>query len=337
MSESQADSAALPAAVAAQASPSPAWGDDGAATTVFGLIFVLYQPTAEFVHNLDKARAQCPHVVAVDNSPQIDPELHETLRRGGTTVIANQNRGGLAGAYNRGTEALLAQGCEVVFLLDQDSDIAEDFFARMMRACAETGSRTFLIGPKIYEINLGKCMPSIPPGRRFPKPRRIDDEPQGLFPSLFVISSGSAFSAETFRQLGAFREDYFIEYIDIEYGLRASDRGIPVYMNAGVTMRQTTGAIERHGKLFTTHHVAWRRYYGARNAVHALGLYRRKWALHWLPGLLAVHQSVCVLLFEPRKLAKVAAIWCGYLDGLFGRLGTFESRHPRIHAFCTRR
>ncbi|AWV06077.1 glycosyltransferase [Marilutibacter maris] len=301
----------------------------------FGLIFVLYCPTPEFVRNLDRARAICPTVVAVDNSPQPDPALHERLRQGGTTVIDNRNRGGLAGAYNRGAEALLARDCEVIFLLDQDSDIDASFFAGMMHACAGLDSDAFLIGPKIHEINLGKCMPAIPPGRRFPRPRRIDDEVEGLFPTLFIISSGTALSAPAYRRLGAFREDYFIEYIDIEYGLRASSQGVPVYMNAAVTMRQTTGHIVRHGKLFTTHHAAWRRYYGARNAVHALGLYRSRWALHWISGLLALHQSLCVTLFEGDKLRKLVAIGCGYLDGLFGRLGPFEHRHPRIFAFCT--
>jgi rhamnosyltransferase len=33
---------------------------------------------------------------------------------------------------------------------------------------------------------------------------------------------------------------------------------------------------------------------------------------------------------------KITAITCGYLDGLFGLLGTFEERHPRIAAFCKR-
>lgn len=300
----------------------------------FGLIFVLYQPSAEFVRNLHKARAICPVVVAVDNSPEPDLHLHEALRQGGTTVIDNRNRGGLAGAYNRGAEALLATGCEVIFLLDQDSEIDTSFFSGMMQACSGLGTDTFLLGPKIHEINLGRCMPAIPPGRRFPRPRRIDDETDGLFPTLFVISSGTALSAGAYRRLGAFREDYFIEYIDIEYGLRASSRDVPVYMNAAVTMRQTTGHIVRHGRLFTTHHAAWRRYYGARNAVHALRLYRSRWALHWLPGLLALHQALCVTLFEDRKIRKLVAIGCGYLDGLFGRLGRFEDRHPRIFAFC---
>ncbi|MGH8031390.1 MAG: condensation domain-containing protein [Luteimonas sp.] len=300
----------------------------------FGLIFVLYHPSEEFLQNLAKARAICPDVVAVDNSPEADLPLHERLREQGMQVIFNCNDGGLAGAYNKGAELLLARACEVIFLLDQDSDIDASFFDKMMQGCESLDTELFLVGPKIYEVNLQRCMPSIPPGKRFPKMLRIDERTEGLFPTLFIISSGSAISAQAYRKLGAFKEEYFIEYIDIEYGLRASSQGVPVYMNAAVTMRQTTGHIERHGKLFTTNHVAWRRYYGARNAVHCLRLYRELWGLHWLSGLLAIHQGLCVLLFEPQKRRKITAIACGYFDGLFGNLGTFESQHPRIAAYC---
>jgi rhamnosyltransferase len=33
-------------------------------------------------------------------------------------------------------------------------------------------------------------------------------------------------------------------------------------------------------------------------------------------------------------LKKIIAIACGYLDGILGRLGTFEHRQPHIAAFC---
>ncbi|RDZ27245.1 glycosyltransferase [Lysobacter silvisoli] len=303
--------------------------------TRYGLIFVLYRPNAEFVANLRHARAICADLVAVDNTPEPDAELHDALHREGLAVLVNRNRGGLAGAYNRGAEVLLARGCEVIFLLDQDSRIEATFFDGMMQACAQIGDERFVLGPRVYEVNLGKCMPTFPPGRRFPRPVRMNDHRSGLFPTLFVISSGSAISAAAYRALGAFREDYFIEYLDIEYGLRASSQGVPVYMNAAVTLEQTTGQIERHGKLYTTHHVAWRRYYGARNAVHCLRLYKAHWGFHWLAGALALHQGLCVALFEPDKRRKLAAIACGYWDGRRGRLGTFESLHPRLHAYCT--
>jgi rhamnosyltransferase len=301
----------------------------------FGLIFVLYQPAGDFLSNLVKARAACPNVVAVDNSPDPDLQLHEYLRGQGMQVIFNGNEGGLAGAYNKGADVLLARQCDVIFLLDQDSRIDSSFFTGMMQAAGELSTDTFLIGPKIYEIRLQRCMPVIPPGKRFPKPFRIDDRTAGLFPALCIISSGSAISAAAYCKLGPFKEDYFIEYIDIEYSLRARSQNVPVYMNAAVTLRQTHGRIERHGKLFTTNHAAWRRYYIARNMVHCLRLYRSCCGLHWLSGLMAMHQAMLVLLFESQKLKKLTAIACGYLDGKVGRLGTFERRHPRIAAFCT--
>jgi rhamnosyltransferase len=300
----------------------------------FGLIFVLYDPTEEFLLNLARARALCENLVAVDNSPDADARLHTYLCEQGIHLLINHNKGGLAGAYNRGAEVLLAQQCDVIFLMDQDSDIEPLFFMKMMDACANLGTDTFLMGPKIYEINLKKCMAVFQPGKYLPKRLYIDDQTEGLFPSLCIISSGSAISAAAYRKLGAFREDYFIEYIDIEYSLRAVSQNVPVYMNAAVTMRQTTGQIERHGKGFTTNHLAWRRYYGARNAVHCLYTHRATWGLHWISAVLAVHQAICVLRYEPEKLRKITAILCGYVDGLFGLLGTFESRHPVIAGYC---
>lgn len=300
----------------------------------FGLIFVLYHPSEKFLRNLTKARSICPSVIVVDNSSDIDTELHESLRVQGMHVIANCNRGGLAGAYNRGAEVLLAGNCDVIFLLDQDTAIDTLFFEKMMQAISELGNDKFLMGPKIYEINLKKCMAVFPPDKRFPMPLRIDHQDAGLFPTLCIISSGSAISAAAYRMLGPFREDYFIECVDIEYSMRAASRNVPVLMNAAVTIHQTTGQIERHGKIFTTNHAAWRRYYGARNAAHCLRLYRHRWRLHWLTGPLALYWAFCALLFDADKLRKVAAIACGYLDGVSGRLGTFEDLHPSLAAFC---
>jgi len=243
----------------------------------FGLIFVLYLPSEEFLDNLSKARAICPNVVAVDNSPEADVHLHEQLREQGMQVIFNRNDGGLAGAYNKGAEVLLAQQCDVIFLLDQDSDIDASFFDQMMQAATELDTDLFLIGPKIYEINLGNACQPFPPGKRFPKPLRIDEKTVGLFPTLCIISSGSAISAAAYRKLGAFREDYFIEYIDMNTVCERRVRMYLYIMNAAVTMQQTTGHIERHGKLFTTQPCSVAALYGARNAVHCLYLYRSHW------------------------------------------------------------
>lgn len=302
----------------------------------YGLIFVLYQPTPEFIANLARARKICSSVVVVDNSPEADLILHERLREEGMDVIFNRNQGGLAGAYNRGAAFLLARNRDVLFLLDQDTDIDSSFFAKMMEGAAALGGEEFLVGPKIYEVNLKKCMAAFPPDKRLPLPVRIDGQTEGMIPTLLVISSGSAISAAAYRNLGAFREDYFIECVDVEYSLRACNRNVPVYVNTGVTIRQMTGQIDRHGKLFTTNHAAWRRYYGTRNAVHCLRLYRDRWSLHWFVAPLVLYWATCILLFDTDKLRKLIATACGYCDGFMGRLGTFEAARPHLAAFCGR-
>ncbi len=302
----------------------------------FGLIFVLYEPTAEFLVNLARAQAVCVDVVVVDNSQEANLPLHERLRDQGMEVIFNRNQGGLAGAYNRGAARLLARDCDVLFLLDQDTNIDASFFTKMMEAGVALGGEEFVLGPKIYEINLKKCMAVFPPEKRFPMPVRIDNRASGLIPTLCIISSGSAISAAAYRRLGSFREDYFIECVDVEYSLRACSRNVPVCINAEVTILQTTGQIEKHGKLFTTNHAAWRRYYGTRNAIHCLRLYRSRWRLHWLITPLVLYWALCVVLFDTDKLRKLTAMACGFLDGLLNRLGTFEERHPHITAFCDR-
>ena len=43
---------------------------------------------------------------------------------------------------------LLAQACEVIFLMDQDSDIEDTFFTDMMEVADGLGTDTFLIGPR---------------------------------------------------------------------------------------------------------------------------------------------------------------------------------------------
>lgn len=300
----------------------------------FGLIFVLYRPSEDSLSNLLKARAACPDVVAVDNSPAPDLHLHERLREQGMQMIVNRNVGGLAGAYNRGADALLARGCEAFFLLDQDSEIESSFFKKMLEAANELGVDEFLLGPKIYEIKLDRFMPLLAPGKYLPKSVPVADKTSGLFPTLGVISSGSMVSAAAYRKIGPFREDYFIEYLDGEYSMRARRSGVPIYLNAAVTLRQSFGNITRRGKLFSTNHPAWRRYYVARNCVHCFSTYRQYVGLHWLGSIFVLQQAIMVLLFEAQKPKKLLALASGYVDGILGRLGTFEERHPRLAAFC---
>jgi rhamnosyltransferase len=131
----------------------------------------------------------------------------------------------------------------------------------------------------------------------------------------------------TLTLLGAFREDFFIDYVDIEYCFRARAQGYRVIRTRRPLMSHAIGAASRHHVLWvnkwTTNHSPDRRYYIARNDTvmlrdyggYALGL----WALKSLARRIRTCKRI--LLYEHMKMRKIAAVAQGWWDGVRGRLG----------------
>lgn len=294
-----------------------------------GMILVLYHPRkADLAHWLSAGRGLLRHRLAVDNAEEPDPALHARLRRAGLEVLVNGNRGGLAGAYNRGAAWLQSQDCELMFFFDQDSQPRPGFFEAMLAAAGERPGQPFILGAQIHERALRRYMPLLDPACRWPRRLKMDGGDQGLLPSLCVISSGSALSQAAWRRLGAFREDYFIEYIDIEYALRAWHLGVPVLTQTAAVLDQQAGEIVHQGRHYATCHPAWRRYYMARNAIDALRRYPGRRPLLCSGLLWLLYQALGVMRLETARKDKLSAMLVGLDDGWHGRLGRLEDRHP---------
>jgi len=307
-----------------------------------GAVAVLFNPTEGHVENLLGLKRLCGEVVAVDNSLHVDLRLHQQMQELGIDVIINSNRGGIAGAFNRGMERLLEKQCDLLFTFDQDSTVCEDFFIKMGEACGSLDGPYFLVGPKIYDTNVDHYIPLLIPSETSISIKIIymSDEDQGLMPCTSVISSGCAMSAETYRKLGAFREDYFIDYVDADYCFRAYSQGIPIYVNTSLTMKHELGDAIDH-KIGRLDMVQWnysplRLYYAARNSLNVSWRYRSVFPSTFLINFMTVSQFFSVLLYEDNKLRKMVALFAGLFDGLFGRLGSMEICQPHVSAFCTK-
>jgi len=306
-----------------------------------GALAVLFNPTEEHVENLLGLKKLCDVVVAVDNSLRMDLRLHQHMQELGIDVVVNSNRGGIAGAFNRGMDRLLEKQCDLLFTFDQDSVVPEDFFIKMIEASGSLNSPYFLIGPKVFDTKFDRYMTVVTLSETSfsAKSISISDEDQGLMPCSGVISSGCVMSAETYRKLGAFREDYFIGYVDTDYSFRACSQGIPVYTNISLAMKHELGdAIDR--KFWRLDMVQWnygplRLYYGARNGLNVAWRYRSTFPSAFLINLMTVSLFLSILLYEDNKLRKMVALFAGLFDGLFGRLGSMEDCQPFVSAFCT--
>jgi rhamnosyltransferase len=106
----------------------------------FGAVVVTYFPTGEQVANLHALAASCAHLCVVDNTPEAG-DWHGAVVDAGISVLNNGNRGGIAGAFNRGIAELEARGAELFFLLDQDSKLPPGYFAAMCEAAMTARER----------------------------------------------------------------------------------------------------------------------------------------------------------------------------------------------------
>jgi rhamnosyltransferase len=305
-----------------------------------GALAVLFNPSEAHIQNLFNLKRLCEDVVAVDNSMVLDLALHERIQADGIDILSNHNIGGVAGAYNKGLEILIQKRCELLFIFDQDSEVPEDYFVRMLEASLALGNPHFLVGPKVFDINVNRYLPAhIIQGlgvRSIP----ITDEDRGLLRCSSIITSGSVMSAETYRSLGPFREDYVIDHVDTEYSFRALCSGVPVYINTSLVLKHEIGRRIDHKFLFFKL-IQWntstlRMYYSARNCIHISRRYGARFPILMLINIITMQQSISVILYEYDKLKKMVAMVSGIIDGLRGRFGSFETCRPRSCNFCTK-
>jgi rhamnosyltransferase len=311
----------------------------GSAAPLIGALVVLYRPTPQQLTHLVELCEYGVPVLVVDNSPVAANSIADGLIAHGIEYLPNANRGGIAGAYNRGLTHLFERGVGAVALFDQDSQASADYFRVMRESCTVLGARPFAIGPRIYDENIRRFLPQIYSNGWSIRTLTFEAG-ASLQPCSFLLSSGCVISRLAYERLGAFAESLFIDHVDTEYSLRALLRGVPFYVEPRLILSHRIGEKRQHQlgpiRLTSMNHPAFRRYYMARNGMHLCLQYVPALPVALIPNLITLMQVCQVLLFEPGKLAKLSSIACGIVDGMLGRLGPLEAARPRLAARLAR-
>lgn len=140
---------------------------------------------------------------------------------------------GYTGGNNRGMERALAEGCDYVMILNNDTEVQPDAVSQLV-AAAERGGKVGAVGPKIlYAEAPDKVWFG---GGRFSRTRAVglhrlegvvDPTPEGAEVEEVTFLTGCCLllPAEVVREVGGFEEDYFAYVEDVELSLRLSARG----------------------------------------------------------------------------------------------------------------
>ncbi len=146
----------------------------------------------------------------------------------------------------------------------------------------------------------------------------------------YLIASGSLIPMATLDAVGGMAEDLFIDYVDIEWGLRAASRGFQSYGVCAAAMEHDLGEtpIRFLGRSLPLHSPL-RHYYHFRNAVwlYINGDVPRNWKL--ADGWRLVLKYGFYTVFAVPRMAHFRMMSRGILDGLRGRLGSLEDASRR--------
>ena len=286
-------------------------------------VVVTYQPgldvLAELLNVLVK---QVDSVIIVDNGSAIDVSLcfkQYSLRQ--VSVLRLGKNMGIAFAQNRGIE--LARGLEAQFvlLMDQDSIPEPGMVQALLSATIQKAAGA--VGPRYLDARQENPPPFIRI-RGLRLERCACPTSDAIVPVDYLIASGCLIPMAVLNQVGGMREDLFIDYVDIEWGLRARRFGYQSYGVCGARMTHCLGnePIEFLSKKLPLHSPL-RHYYHFRNAVL---LYRER----WVPGnwKLVDGWRLCLKyffysLFAKPRLAHWRMMTLGLWHGLWGKAGQY--------------
>jgi rhamnosyltransferase len=287
-------------------------------------VVVTYHPDAGLPNRLSSVSAQAGAVVVVDNG-SADAErnmLREAASDPKIDLLLNPENLGLARAINIGIQRAAALGYSWVLLLDQDTLVDPHMLHTLSAIVASFPDRERLA---VVGSNFRDSAARAPGAAdRQPPDETSDDRWEDVD---CAITSGSLLPLAAHFAIGPFREEFFIDYVDEEYCLRARAKGYRVIRSRKQIMLHTIGAPTVHKTLWiskwTSNHTSDRRYYIARNNTVLLREYGNSRAGMWIFKSFGRSLRLCkrIALYERTKTRKIAAVMHGWWDGVRGNMG----------------
>lgn len=302
-----------------------------------GLV-ITFEPPPTIVSRLHLLLGQLEPLFVVDNgsSPEIRRLLaREAAENPSLLVRFNDRNLGVASALNLGFQWAIERGHDRLIALDQDSLPAPGMIRELLTVYDLQPNRGGLavVAPNVID-------PGADVNALYLRPRggiffeRVPCRRGVLDNVSIIITSGSLNNLAAYQKIGPFRDDFFIDYVDTEYCLRAIQHGYKIVVACNATLHHRLGDQEKRQigslTLRPTFHSPLRWYYINRNRIAMFGLYAFRapyWAIY--DFLVAVYAFLKMLLYEDQKLKKTLAVLLGIWDGLLHRMGPIVPSYKR--------
>ncbi len=295
---------------------------------VFAII-VLYNPCIPtFIRLMNSVKRQVSHIVLIDNSilNDIKDSISETLAQTDATFtyLDLGDNFGIATAHNKGIELAIKRSATHVLLLDQDSALPNNMVDDLMTLYLELlsdGHKVSALGPSFLDEKTNEVA-NIIRHQKLKVKRQLPDITRRIEVADYIISSGSLIPVEVLNKVGVMNEQLFIDWVDIEWCIRARQFGYYCYVAPQVVMRHCIGdGFVNIGRRKPNLHSDFRNYFIVRNSIY-LSLYSK------LPLNFRVIQLGKVPLYivfysyhSKRRLYSFGLLTKAVIDGIFKNMG----------------
>jgi len=265
-------------------------------------------------------------IAVVDNgsSDSVPAELDESLRS--VVMIENPINLGYGMGNNIGIRRALAGSADYVLVLNNDTIVESGAVSAMLRATKDvTSESSFVVVPEIRNLEEPETLwyGGGAYDRYLGKPRHWGfGQPASNFlspPERVTFATGCAVlvPAQTFQNVGLFREDYFLYWEDVEFSLRLLEAGGTIVVCRDAVVLHRCGGGSYHGVQKTLFY-----YFDARNRIWTIRL-RQKGVARWIAlvrTIEALARSLAYLYAYDRdaRVSKLRAIIRGVWDGFRG-------------------
>ena len=276
-------------------------------------VVVLYNPDKNVRKNIDSYLDDLDILYVVDNSPEPNDNVKHYKDKK-IKYISNNGNEGIAYALNVGASEALKEKTEWLLTMDQDSFFEGNDFKRMIAFLKEIKNNNFIANTLSISYEKLGILSAF---QRTETNKNIEEK--GISYPLLVMTSGNLINLKIYKEVGGFKDWLFIDAVDFDYCLNVRKHKYEIVQMNTVELTHHLGNIKKHtllGKtMYATNHNANRRYYITRNRHYLYDLYYDTFPEYCsLEVGRTKKELIKILLFEDNKIAKIRAIYRGYID-----------------------
>ena len=285
------------------------------------IIIVTYEPELNQLRHLVKNVQAAGFLPILADNSEKNP-LKKGLFFGEIQMIGMQGNAGIAAAQNAGITLAKKLGAEIIGFFDQDSQADAELIQKLLiytelyEGCVIAPlalEKDTLLEYPVQRLNpIG--YPKDVYVKNAKRPQKVD----------LVISSGTMMSMKVIEKAGLFDEDFFIDFVDIEWCLRCKKAAIPIYVLPDAVLYHKIGnETINAGQMKITVHSPLRTYYKVRNSL--LLLYKKVNAIFAFRQILpaVIHNLLLIFRVENKK-EYLKYYLLGICHGICGVKGKYK-------------